>query len=44
MQIEPADKKWKRDRKGDKGPIKEGEVQEETPSELTKEAKVTRAQ
>ena len=43
-QIELVDKKWKRDKKGGKGPIKEGEVQEEALPEPTKVAKITRAQ
>lgn len=42
-QTEPADEKRKRDRKGGKGSIKEGEVQEDTPPEPTKVAKTNQA-
>lgn len=42
-QAEPADKKWKRDKKGGKGSIKEGEIQEETPPEQNKVVKVTQS-
>ena len=44
VQTEATDKKCKRDKKEGKGPIEEGEVQEEAPPEPTKVAKVTRAQ
>lgn len=43
-QTEPVDKKRKRDKKGGKGSAKEGEIQEETPLEQTKDAKVTQSQ
>lgn len=43
-QTEPADKKWKREKKGGKGSTEEGEIEEETPHEHPKAAKVTRAQ
>ena len=44
VQTKAADKKRKRDKKGGKGPIEEGEIQEEAPPKPTKVAKVTRAQ
>ena len=43
-QIEQANKKWKKDKKGGKGSTKEGEIQEETLLEQSKATKVTRAQ
>ena len=42
-QTDLADKEWKRDKKGGKGPIVEGEVQEEALLEPTKVAKMTQA-
>ena len=44
IQIEPIDKKRKRDRRVGKGVVDEGEVQEETPLEPTKVVKMTRTQ
>ena len=44
LQTELVEKKRKRDKKGGKGFIKEGEVQEDTPLKPTKVAKPTRAQ
>lgn len=41
IQTKPADKKRKRDKKGGKCHIEEGEVQEETPPKPTKVAKMT---
>ena len=43
-QTEPVDKKRKREKKGGKGPIKEGEVQEEALPKPTKVARMTQAQ
>lgn len=44
VQTEPTDKKWKKDKRGGKGVVKEGKVQEETPLKPTKVAKMTSAQ
>ena len=43
-QTKPTDKKQKMDKRGGKGVVEEGEVQEETPHEPIKMTKVTRTQ
>nr|POF02849.1 hypothetical protein CFP56_10907 [Quercus suber] len=43
-QTNPADKKRKRDKKGGKSSVEEGEIPKDTPPEQTKVAKITRAQ
>lgn len=43
IQIEPTDKKRKRDKKAGKGTTEEGEIQEETPFKQTRGPKATRS-